>query len=100
MDMESLTGAIHRLRETGYESDFVALSDGALRCSSCDAVCDPGDATVDEIVRFEGPTDPGDAAILVALRCGCGHPGLFSSAYGVDAPPEDASALRCLAAEG
>lgn len=92
--MESLSVAINRLRENGYTSEFTALADGALLCGACDSVCDPGSAVVDDLVRFEGNSDPGDAAILVAVRCSCGHSGLFSSAYGVDVAPEDALALR------
>jgi hypothetical protein len=51
----------------------------------------------DATARFEGSTDPVDAAILVALRCRCGHAGLFSAAYGADATPQDALALGRLA---
>jgi hypothetical protein len=97
MQMESLTGAINRLRDSGYAADFVALDDGALRCDSCGAPCDPDALGVEEVVRFEGSSDPGDAAILVAVRCCRGHAGLFSSAYGVDVALEDALALGRLA---
>lgn len=97
MQMESLTCAIGRLRDSGYTADFVALDDGALRCDSCGASCDPSGLGVEKVVRFEGASDPGDSAILVAVRCCCGRAGLFSSAYGVDAAPEDALALGRLA---
>lgn len=98
MQMESLTGAISRLRDQGYTTDFVALDDGALRCDTCGTSCDPDGLGIENTVRFEGASDPGDAAILVAVRCCCGQAGLFSSAYGVDAAPEEALALGRLAA--
>lgn len=100
MNMESLVDAIGRLRHAGYTSDLAARPDGVLLCRSCDSTCVPGRVVVDDVVRFEGNSDPGDSAILVAIRCGCGHSGLFSSAYGVDVSSEDALALRRLAAVG
>lgn len=96
MEMESLTDALHRLREAGYPADLTALSNGDLQCRSCDTRCDPATARVDEIVRFEGLTDPGDAAILIAIRCSCGHAGLFTAAYGVDVAPADGLVLSRL----
>ncbi len=95
-----MTEAVHRLREAGYGADFEALADGRLRCSGCDGPCDPDEVVIDEIVRFEGSSDPGDAGILVALRCERGHLGLFTSVYGADASPEAARFLRRLARRG
>ncbi|MGQ0434349.1 MAG: hypothetical protein ACT452_18340 [Microthrixaceae bacterium] len=100
MEMETLTDAITRLRDSGYASDFAALADGALLCGACGSAFDPGSLVVERVVRFEGSSDPGDAAILLALRCSCGRAGLFSSAYGADVAPEDALALTRLTAAG
>lgn len=100
MEMETLTGAMRRLRDEGYTADFTALADGSLCCGSCGSSCDPSGSAVEQVVRFEGSSDPGDSAILVAVRCSCGRAGLFSAAYGVDVAPEDARALRRLAAGG
>lgn len=100
MEMESLTDAMDRLRRGGYTSDLTALADGSLRCRSCNARCDPAAAVVDQIVRFEGPTDPGDAAILIAMQCSCGHAGLFTAAYGADVSAEDELVLSRLPAMG
>lgn len=100
MEMETLTGAISRLRDEDHTADFSALADGALCCGSCGSSCDPSGSAVEQVVRFEGSSDPGDSAILVGVRCSCGRAGLFSSAYGVDVAPEDAAALRRLAEAG
>jgi len=90
----TLTNSINRLRAAGYTHDLRATDDGMLRCEQCGAVEDPPTMGVDETVRFEGPSDPGDQAILLAVTCECGAHGLYSSAYGPAAPPADARALR------
>ncbi len=97
MEMENMVDAINRLRERGYTRDYTALADGMLSSGVCDAVCDPAGGAVEEVVRFEGSSDPGDSAILLAVRCPCGHAGLFVSGYGVDVPAENAKVLRRLA---
>jgi hypothetical protein len=94
--METLTEAIARLRAQGFLRDFSAVADGRLRCSECDAEFDPGALQIDEIVRFEGESDPGDESILFALSGPCGHAGLYSTAYGPDAPPEDVAVVAAL----
>ena len=96
MRMETLSTAMNRLRSQGYIEDFIAAPDGELHCGACEGDC-ATNVEVDEIVRFEGASDPGDSVILVALHCGCGHAGLFSASYGPDIAPNDAMALRRLA---
>lgn len=100
MEMETLTDAICRLRRSGYTSDLAALPDGALLCSACGSACDPRGVAVDRVVRFEGASDPGDAAILVAMRCTCGRAGLFSSGYGIGADRGESLALTRLSPLG
>ncbi len=96
--METLSEAIARLRAAGYRADFSSTAGGMLRCGSCGSTTDAATANIDEIVRFEGTSDPGDEAILVALRCTCGEAGLFSAAYGLSVSAEDADVLRRLPA--
>jgi hypothetical protein len=100
MEMETLTGAIRRLRDVGFECEVTVGPNDLLSCGGCGALCEPGATEVDEIVRFEGVSDPGDAAALVALRFACGHGGLLVSAYGTYATAEHASAPRRLPAAG
>ena len=69
MRMETLSTAMNRLRSQGYIEDFIAAPDGELHCGACEGDC-ATNVEVDEIVRFEGASDPGDSAILVALHCG------------------------------
>ena len=94
--METLSEAINRLREQGYQHDFSAAADGNLRCGECGAEVDPALVKIDEIVRFEGVSDPGDESILFALSGTCGHSGLYSAPYGPDATPEDIAVVAAL----
>jgi hypothetical protein len=94
--METLTEAQARLRGQGYALEFLAERGGRLRCADCDEVFDAAAMAIDEIVRFEGTSDPGDEAILFALRGPCGHTGLYSAAYGPAATPEDADVAAAL----
>ena len=78
-EMETLSQAIDRLRAVGYEYDFRAEGEH-LECDQCGAEVDPSAVQVDQIVRFEGESDPGDSAVLYALDAGDGHRGLYASA--------------------
>ena len=64
--METMSEATERLRAAGYVENWIAEG-GMLRCFTCPAIYDPELVSVDEVVRFEGPSDPGDEAILFAL---------------------------------
>jgi hypothetical protein len=94
--VETLTEAIERLRARGFLSDFSAVEGGRLRCGQCGTEFDPATLQIDEIVRFEGTSDPGDESILFALSGPCGHAGLYSAAYGPDATPVDAEVVASL----
>jgi hypothetical protein len=88
--METLSDAITRLRGQGYSVDFAAVSGGSLRCTDCGADFEAAEMRIEEIVRFEGASDPGDEAILFALRGRCDHAGVYSAAYGPGATRADA----------
>ncbi len=90
---DTLTGAIARMRALGYTNDLAATEEGNLVCGACGAVEDPATMHIDHTVRFEGDSDPGDEAILIAVSCHCGALGLYSAAYGAAAPPADAAVL-------
>ncbi len=94
--METLSEASRRLRADGYVLDFLPVPGGRLRCAECGDQFDPASMVIDEVVRFEGISDPGDEAILFALRGPCGHAGLYSAAYGPDATSEDAEVAAAL----
>ncbi len=82
MSLETMSEAISRLERAGYGGSF-ATEDGGLRCAACGGWHVAGDVAIDEIVGFEGDSDPADEAILFALDCGhCGAKGTYVSAYG------------------
>ena len=80
--METLTEAITRFQMLGYSGSWSARAGGVLRCTTCGADIDAVEVVIDEFVRFEGQSDPGDEAILYALTGPCGDRGLYSSSYG------------------
>ena len=94
--METLVEAMARLRALGYDMDLSAAPGGQLRCGVCDELIDADQATIDEIVRFEGDSNPDDESILAAISMPSGHRGLYTSAYGSDVSPDDADVLQAL----
>lgn len=93
--MESLSQATTRLARAGYDADFQAI-DGRLACRTCGTTHDPAGMTIDEIVRFEGASDPGDEAIVYALDAGCGHKGVYIAAFGPEATADDIAVAAAL----
>lgn len=93
--METLSEAIARLDDAGFVKHFYPV-DGQLVCDECETRFDPSTMTVDEIVRFEGASDPDDEAILYALTTDCGHRGVYSSAYGAAASSDDIDVVVAL----
>lgn len=94
--METVLEAAARLRGAGYDVDFDATEDGHLRCSACGTLHDPATMAVDEVVRYEGASNPDDQAILLALRCECSRRGLYVAGFGPTATAADAAVLRHL----
>ena len=96
MALETMAHALQRLQEAGYVDDFRAEADG-LHAATTGCVHPPEDFCIDEIVRFEGITDPADEAIVFALRCGThGAKGTYVTAYGPAMTAEDADVARRL----
>lgn len=93
--METLSEAITRLTEAAYVHDLRA-DGGQLVCDLCGTHFDPTRMTIDEIVRFEGMSDPDDQAILYALGDGKGALGLYSAPYGREASTDDIAVFRAL----
>lgn len=93
--METMSQATTRLRAAGYVEHWIA-SDGRLSCPDCAEEFDPAAVVVDEVVRFEGTSDPDDEAILFALQGPCGHRGQYGAAYGPAASVADAEVITAL----
>jgi hypothetical protein len=94
--MATVTDATRRLQADGYTGNWYADDHGRLVCGECGAEFDPAEVTVDEVLRFEGQSDPDDEMIVFAVRGPCGHRGVFSAAYGHYMSPEDAAVIAKL----
>ncbi len=93
---ETIAEAINRLSAAGYTDDFRAEA-GGLRAVNARCLHAPETFAVDEIVRFEGMTDPADEAIVFALRCKLhGTRGTYTTPYGANMAPIDAEMVRRL----
>jgi|TARA_R110002110_G_scaffold80326_2_gene209238 hypothetical protein len=93
--METLSQATTRLTRAGYDENYTARN-GRLACGSGGTSRDPAKMAIDEIVRFEGESDPGDEAIVYALDAGHGHRGLYVAAYGPTATADDIAVAAAL----
>lgn len=64
--MTTLSEVTNLLKERGYTIDF-NLKENCLICSDSKLQIFPDEFVVDKHYRFEGPSDPGDEAILYAI---------------------------------
>ena len=95
----TVTEAIALLEARGFTGEFhVANDPPGLVCGQCRHRVIPSEAEVVELFRFEGASDPGDEAVVAALRCQvCGHQGVFVAAYGATADAAEADVVLGLA---
>jgi hypothetical protein len=96
MQLESLTDAIRRLGRRGF-THALRAEHGALRDLATGESHAPELLEIDEVVRFEGESDPDEQAVLFALRSARGTPlGTYSAVFGAAMPPEDGEVVRRL----
>ena len=85
---DTVVDALSLLREQGYVVEF-QLVDGHLVCDQVDRPCPSGDAVVERLFRFEGPSDPGDEMVVFGLLDPeSGTRGVLASAFGPSADPD------------
>ncbi len=65
-NMTTLSQVTNILKERGYTVEF-NLKENHLECTESLLKIAPGDFVVDKHYRFEGPSDPGDEAIVFAI---------------------------------
>jgi hypothetical protein len=95
--METIREAMERLESAGYRDSFRAEG-GRLWALAAERFFAPESLVIEEVVRFEGESDPGDMAILFALRSASGDVrGTFATSFGARADPESAEVLARLA---
>ena len=94
--METVREALERLARNGYVDGFRADGDG-LRSRATGAIAPPESFDVDEIVRFEGESDPSDESAIFALRSSGGEiRGTYTVAFGTLMDAADAEMVRRL----
>ena len=100
MGTESLSQALRRLEALGFRHGLRAEG-GRIHDLATGESFDPEILAVDEVVRFEGESDPDEQAVLFALRSPRGRAlGTFSTVFGPGMPPEDAEVVRRLGTKG
>jgi hypothetical protein len=94
--METLSEALARLEQRGFVDAFRARPGGLLQ-RGADEPMPPEELIVEEIVRFEGVSDPEDEAVLFALRSRDGRiRGTFAAAYGAQMDRDNAAVMHRL----
>jgi hypothetical protein len=96
--LETLSEAIERLELEGFTRSFRAVEGGRLVLEGADRPpVAPEDLRLEETVRFEGPADPADEAVVYALSSKDGSSkGTFVTAFGPSLGPDDAAAVQRL----
>lgn len=81
--MTTLSEVTNLLKERGYTKDLT-LKSNHLTCDGTEIKLFPGEFIVDKHYRFEGPSDPGDEAIVFAISSS-NHDlkGVLINGYGV-----------------
>jgi hypothetical protein len=79
---DTVSEAIEALRKQGYITDF-NVEENVLVCSHGKFGSD--DFEVDDVYRYEGPSDPADEAAVYAIRSSGGVKGILVTGYGASA---------------
>lgn len=78
-----MSEAVNDLQKRGYTHDF-NIEGGCLVCAGPPQRLEPDEFEIDEVYRFEGDTDPGDANIVYAISSTkSGIKGILVNAYGI-----------------
>ena len=96
MPMETLAEAMNRLQERGYTEAF-RVENAELVAARAGRSFRPEDVEVDEVLRFEGESNPSDMSILFAISVpGDDIRGTWSSSYGAEMSAGDSEVARRL----
>jgi hypothetical protein len=91
----TLSALVQSFTQRGYEGSFRAEGGGLRELGSGNRYA-PEELDVEEIARFEGCTDPGDEAMVLALRAADGVRGTYTVAFGPGMDPLDGEMVRRL----
>jgi hypothetical protein len=92
----TLSETMNELRKEGYVEDF-NLQQNCLECRNGQFKVFAEEFKVDKFFRFEGDSNPSDAAILYAISSDVHHlKGVLVNAYGIYSEPVTDEMLRKL----
>jgi hypothetical protein len=80
----TVSEAINDLKKRGYTEDF-NLQENCLVCNA--KKFNPDEFTITEVYRFEGNTDPADAAVVYGIEGKDGTKGSMVNGYGYSSEP-------------
>ncbi len=93
---ETVSAAVNGLQARGYTLNFNLMKD-FLHCAEHELELYPADFHIDEVHRFEGETDPADAAVVYAISSEKHDAkGVLVDGYGVSAGAVSADILAKL----
>ncbi|MGX5817331.1 hypothetical protein ACWKWU_03995 [Chitinophaga lutea] len=81
--MTTLTGVLDVLKERGYDNEFLFQKDGSVKDSGNGQVYAGSELKIIRTYRFEGESNPSDAAVLYLLEHTSGAIGYIIDAYGM-----------------
>ncbi len=84
--MKSLSSCLNKMVLDGYSADFKVTEEG-LYTMDTHKTYYPPDVRVVNFIRFEGPSDPDDNAILYVIETNDGIKGTLVDAYGAYSDP-------------
>lgn len=96
-DFATVTDAIKWLEDHGYTYDF-NLDNDCLSYDGGQKRLNPEDFNIDQVLRFEGMTDPGDENVLYAISSDQHNiKGILMNAFGVYSDPISDKMIKKLA---
>ena len=90
---DTVTDAVNGLKQRGFSLDF-NLQENCLICH--EGKFNPDEFEITEVYRFEGNTDPADAAVVYGIASVNGLKGVLVNGFGVSADPMSAEMARKL----
>jgi hypothetical protein len=90
---DTVSEAVNGLKKRGFSTDF-NLQKNCIVCNT--GKFDPDDFEIVEVHRFEGNTDPADAAVVYGIESNDGLKGVLVSGYGISAEGMSAEMARKL----
>jgi hypothetical protein len=96
-DNATLSDVVAASSDAGYDYQFVAQANAAIRCGNCQSTRAASDFPMDALRRMEGASDPDDTVAVIAVRCPtCNAQGTMVLNYGPSGSPEESDVLLAL----